>query len=248
MSAHTRRMPIYQSGNCPFFGLREHYSFYFLNRFVSRAVATTTALAAISLSSIALLLASSESTHATTVSVVGSYTVTYIPDSPTANGNAPTFTYAGDLNHMSFTENLTLGAAATSPTNFFTINPAGSCGSNCIKSANEGTVSSPKYYYMAQGTVSVTFSFSNLTVIPATSNLTETGLYQAKYGGLPLGPCAVPSGSGDTDCITWKTTAAGGHDPLYRQLHKWRYARHESAGCRGLGDHAQDHLPDLQDP
>jgi hypothetical protein len=153
------------------------------------------------------VLAGSENANAVTIH--GSYTVSYTPIA----GNSPTFTYSGALSHTSFTINPTLNGAATAQQNFFVINPTSSCGSNCIKGPNEGTTSHPKYYYTQEGTVSVTFSFSGLTVLSG-SYLTETGLYQAKYGGAALSPCALPSGSGDTDCITWKTTAQGGHDPL----------------------------------
>jgi len=125
---------------------------------------------------------------ATTISVNGSYTVSYTP----SVGNGPAITYG--LNHNGFTENLTLDVA-TSPTNFFTANPAGSCGTGC--STNNNT---------ASGTITVTFNFTQPS--GATGNLTETGIYQAKYSGSPL-PC-TSSPAGQTDCINWSSA----NDPI----------------------------------
>ena len=148
--------------------------------------------------------------NATTITVDGSYTVSYTPIA----GNSPTISY--NLSHTNFVETLTIGAAPTTPVNFFTINPASSCGSTCVKGPNEGTVSHPLYYYTASGTYTVNFNFSNITILTG-STLSDTGLYQAKYGGAPLTPCALNSGSGDSDCLTWSHHAAsqsGGSDTL----------------------------------
>jgi hypothetical protein len=51
-------------------------------------------------------------------------------------------------------------------------------------------------------------------VTSPTQDLTETALFQAKYGGLPLSPCALASGSGGTDCVTWTVGNPNGTDPL----------------------------------
>ena len=144
---------------------------------------------------------------ATTITVDGYYTVSYTA----AHGNSPTITY--DLNHTlshPFVETLTLGAAPTTPVNFFTINPASTCGSTCV-----GDTEGSHHYYTASGTYTVQFYFTNLTV--SNGPITDTGLYQAKYGGTPLTPCALNSGAGDSDCITWSHHAAsqsGGTDTL----------------------------------
>jgi hypothetical protein len=153
-----------------------------------------------------LFLMTGAAAYATTVTVDGNYTVSYTA----IHGNGPTFTYTGDLNHSAFAETLTLNSGVqTSAVPFFTIDPNGSCGTGCVGDT-EGT----HHYYTASGTISVTFGFTNLTVLSSSSTLTETGLYQAKYGGNPLSPCAIASGSGDTDCITWTANASGGHNPL----------------------------------
>ena len=147
--------------------------------------------------------------NATTVTIDGYYTVSYMP----LHGNSPTFTY--DLKHTSskpFVEKLILDA--TNPTTavpFFAINPSGSCGSTCVKGPNEGTANHHLYYYTASGIVTVQFDFKGLTVLSGSTS--DTGLYQAKYGGLKL-PCATNSSNGDTDCINWTTTINGVVNPL----------------------------------
>ena len=123
-----------------------------------------------------LFLTSAGAAHATTIPVQGSYTVT----SSNFTGK-PSLSY--DLSHP-FTENLTVGTNNwTSPVNFFTASP-GSCYSWCD----------------VTGTLTVTFSFSGLTV--ATGSLTETATYEAKYSGSDLS-CSGKSGSGQSDCIDW---------------------------------------------
>ena len=152
-----------------------------------------------------LALAGLAPASASTITVDGSYTVSYTPIA----GNSPTISY--NLNHNLFVENLTLGGPATTPVNFFTINPASSCGSTCV-----GDTEGSHHYYTASGIYTVTFNFSNLTILSG-STLSDTGLYQAKYGGAALDPCALNSGSGDSDCITWSHHAAsqsGGSDTL----------------------------------
>ncbi len=161
------------------------------------------------------LFSAAGTAHATTITITGSYTVSYTPIA----GNSPSITdrlgtWVSGV--RDFTETLTIGGPATTPVNFITVTPAGSCGSTCVKGPNEGTTSHPLFYYTASGTVGVAFSFSNITVLGG-STLTDTGLYQAKYGGSPLSPCALASGSGDSDCVTWShhsASSTGGHDTL----------------------------------
>jgi hypothetical protein len=76
----------------------------------------------------------------------------------------------------------------STPTNFFTASPAGSSGLYGI----DPTVT---------GTINVTLTFTEAGGV--TGSLTESGTYEAKYGGSPLSGC-TNSGSGDTDCIVWK--------------------------------------------
>jgi hypothetical protein len=134
------------------------------------------------------LLVSTGVACANTITVNGSYTVTYTP----SVGNGPSISYG--LNHNGFTENLTLGVASPQM-NFFTATPNGSCGTGC--GANNNT---------ASGTLTVTFSFTQPS--GATGNLTETGIYQAKYSGSPLS-CTTSPGP-QTDCINW----SGANDPI----------------------------------
>jgi hypothetical protein len=140
--------------------------------------------------------------NAATVTITGSYTVSYTP----IHGNNPTI--ADDLGSWvsgvrTFTETLTFGAAPTTGVNFITVTPSGSCGSGCVNNT-------------ASGTLTVNFAFSNITVLSG-STTSDTALYQAKYSGSALSPCALNSGSGQTDCVTWSGHAAsqaGGHDTL----------------------------------
>jgi hypothetical protein len=137
---------------------------------------------------VAAFLMSAGAACATTVALDGSYSISYTP----THGNGPTINY--DLGTYQsgkhdFTENLTLGTPTTA-TNFFTTDPNGSCGYNCVNST-------------ASGTISVTFDFTNLTPVNG-SDLTETGTYEAKYGGTKLGCTSSPGG--DTDCVLWGST------------------------------------------
>jgi hypothetical protein len=133
----------------------------------------------------AALLMTAGAANATTVT--GSYTVGYTP----INGGTLSAPAITDNLAASFSVNPTLNGSATSPTNFFTVNPSSSC-HNCGSSNT------------ASGTLTITFTFTNMTPVPG-SDLTETALYQAKYSGSALG-CAAASGSGQTDCVTWQGT------------------------------------------
>jgi hypothetical protein len=137
---------------------------------------------------VSMVLMSAGAAYATTATVNGSYTVTYTA----THGNGPS-SIPKDL-ATPFSENLTVGTP-TSPTNFFTVDPNGSCGSGCVNNT-------------ASGTLSVVFSFSNLTVATGSiPSLTEAATYEAKYGGSELG-CSN-SGTGDTDCVLWGSTTSG---------------------------------------
>ncbi len=129
--------------------------------------------------------------HAATLTVNGSYTVSYTP----TTGNGPSITdrlgtWVSGV--RDFSEVLTLGGSATAPVNFITATP-NSCesGSGFYCNRTSGT---------ASGTIAVTFAFTTPT--GATGNFTETGLYQAKYGGSFLS-CSGKSGYGQSDCINW---------------------------------------------
>jgi hypothetical protein len=123
-------------------------------------------------------LAIPEAAYASSVTVDGSYTISYTA----TKGNGPTDT--GDLgtkvsgSTYDFTESLTPGVT-TAQTNFISVAPAGSCGWGCGM-ANTAT-----------GTVSVVFTFSLPT--GATGTFTETGAYMADY-------------QNDTDSITWSSS------------------------------------------
>jgi len=164
-----------------------------------------------------VFLVAGQDAYATTVEIDGSYTLSYHATA----GNAPTLsdklgkTVKGV---RTFTEKLTLDANdPTTAVNFFTASPTSSCGSTCTPDV-EGTYNSRTHtwsyrtYYTASGTITVNFAFTNVTVL--SGDTSETGLYQAKYGGTPLTPCALASGAGDTDCITWDKS----NDPLVLNL------------------------------
>lgn len=138
---------------------------------------------------VTMVLMSAGAAYATTTETIdGSYTISYTA----IHGNGPSST-PKDL-AAPFSEVLTVGTA-TSPTSFFTVDPNGYCGTGCVNST-------------ASGTLSIVFSFSNLTVASSSiANLTETATYEAKYGGPELG-CST-SGTGNTDCVLWGTTTSG---------------------------------------
>ena len=103
---------------------------------------------------VTMVLMSAGAAHATTATVDGSYTVSYTA----THGNGPTST-PKDL-ASPFSETLTVGTP-TSAANFFTVDPNNSCGSGCVNNT-------------ASGTLSIVFSFSNLTVSSISiPNLTE---------------------------------------------------------------------------
>jgi hypothetical protein len=126
---------------------------------------------------VAAFLVGAGPTHAATVTVGESYTIIesgFI-------GHAPGITH--DLNgNLILTKN-----TWSTPTNFFTASPAGSSG----LSGSHPTVT---------GALTVTLHFSEAGGV--TGSLTETGTFEAKYGGAPLAGC-TNSPSGNTDCIVW---------------------------------------------
>jgi hypothetical protein len=127
---------------------------------------------------VAVVVTSAAPAYATTVSVGESYTVTETG----FTGNKPSIT-------KDLTGNLMLGLNTWSTaTNFLTLSPAGYSG----LSGSDPTVT---------GTITVTLNFTEAGGV--TGSLTETGIYEAKYGGAPLSGC-TSSPAGDTDCIVWK--------------------------------------------
>jgi hypothetical protein len=126
-----------------------------------------------------VFLGSAGPTFAATVSVGESYTITETG----FTGNTPGIT--DDLSHNG-TLNLTKNTWST-PTNFFTASPASHSGLY----GTDPTVI---------GTITVTLHFTEAGGV--TGSLTETGTFEAKYGGTPLAGC-TNSPAGDTDCIVW---------------------------------------------
>jgi hypothetical protein len=85
--------------------------------------------------------------------------------------------------------------------NLFQINPnpsSGSCGSGCV--VNSGLYGDS--YPVDTGTIKVTLTVAGY------GSITETGTYEAKYGGVTL-PCAAGDSNSktDTDCILWSNTS-----------------------------------------
>jgi hypothetical protein len=116
-------------------------------------------------------------TYAATVTVGESYSITETG----FTGNKPGIT--DDLSgNLTLTKNVW-----SSATNFFTASPARYSG----LSGSDPTVT---------GTINVTLHFTEAGGV--TGSLTESGIYEAKYGGSPLAGC-TSSGPGDTDCIVW---------------------------------------------
>lgn len=130
-----------------------------------------------------VLLVSGGAAHAVTMdTVTDTYTVTLSG----FTGNKPGIT---DI----LGSTLTLPHnTQTTPTNFFTASPSGSSG---LMGTNP-TVT---------GTITVKINYDDTTT-GATGSVTETGLFEAKYGGSPLTGCTT-SGWGDTDCIVWTGAA-----------------------------------------
>jgi hypothetical protein len=134
---------------------------------------TQTLLAA----AVTVFLTSAGPTYAATVTVGESYTITETG----FTGNKPGIT--DDLhNNLTLTPN-----TWSTSTNFFTAAPAGQSGLRGI----DPTV---------MGTINVTLTFTEAGGV--TGSLTESGIFEAKYGGSPLAGC-TNSGSGNTDCIVW---------------------------------------------
>jgi hypothetical protein len=123
------------------------------------------------------LLASLASAHAATVTVGESYTITETG----FTGNQPSI--SDKLNGNLTLTNNTWSTA----TSFFTASPANSSGLR----GRDPTVT---------GTLNVTLNFTEAGGI--TGSVTESALYEAKYGGSALSGCTNSSGP-DTDCIVW---------------------------------------------
>ena len=162
-----------------------------------------------------ILSAGTVSASPLVVELDGSYSVSYAPSTYVKNGhtrkqgNGPTIK---DVLSSPFDEkNLELDSTVTK--NFFTATPNSSCGSYCLNNT-------------AMGTITVTFSSLSLketignqvsifTLVPG-GNLSEIGIYQAKYSGTVL-PCAASDSAsthGQSDCINWKTNSNGGNNPI----------------------------------
>jgi hypothetical protein len=182
----------------------------------------------------AMLLMSVTASYATTLNIQGSFSLSYAPGTGTGSGGAtgaPSFdstpgdgavgngtsgynlygsnTFnSGSPTNVGFNQTLTIGAAATT-LNFFTANPAGSCGSSCSTTTNAVTGTKNT----ASGTITATFSFT--TPSGATGNMVDTAGYYADYNSgsptfaVPGGTCTGGSAS-QTDCIIWSTA----NDPI----------------------------------
>jgi len=172
------------------------------------------------------LLATAGAANAATVTIVGSYTLSYTPshgasDAVTLTGDLPTTsTSAGKVSSASWssstkTESFTLSFDATSPTTIPAINMFEAAPKD-TGSGTYVTVGGTRVYnadcnsacqgnnYTNDGTITVTFSFT-MPGVAGSPDLTMTGLYQAKYVGTHLA-CATGAGSpssGKTDCVTW---------------------------------------------
>jgi MYXO-CTERM domain-containing protein len=132
-------------------------------------------------------LTSAGAASASSIPITFTYSVSY----SATNGNGPSFT--DDLGTAgSYSANI--GSTQTTPTNFFTASPAGSCGSGCVNNT-------------ASGTVTVSFTGVKINGVSVAS-FSETATYQAKYGGTALSCTNSPSG--DTDCIDWTGATNGG--------------------------------------
>jgi hypothetical protein len=128
-----------------------------------------------------VLLMSAGGAHALTAQTVSdTYTITLSG----FTGNEP-----GITDHLGSSQSLTPGVPST-PTNFFTASPQGSSGLMGV----DPTVT---------GTINVTIHYTDGAL---NGSVTETGLFEAKYGGTPLSGCTT-SGPGDTDCIVWTGAA-----------------------------------------
>jgi hypothetical protein len=180
-----------------------------------------------------MLLMSVTASFATTLNIQGSFSLSYAPGTGTGSGGAsgaPTFnSIPGDGNvgttsasnlygsatfnsgapsNIAFNQTLTVGAAPKT-LNFFTANPASTCGTSCSSTMNAVTHTTNT----TSGTITATFSFT--TPSGATGNMTDTAGYFADYNtnsptfAVPGGTCIGGSAS-QTDCIIWSTS----NDPI----------------------------------
>jgi hypothetical protein len=123
-----------------------------------------------------VFLTSAGAASAASITVDGSYTVSYT----STHGSTPTIT--DDLgNSGSFSESLTQGTTYTTPTNFLEVAPAGSSGlcSTCT----------------ATGTINVTFSFTEPSGIIGTA--TASANYSATYN---------PNHNLESDFVDWTSS------------------------------------------
>jgi len=114
---------------------------------------------------------------------LNSYTVTYAATS----GTSGDVTFTKDL---ASPYTASIGSTQSTPTNFFTANPASSC-TSCTNNT-------------ASGTITVSFNFTQPTGI---STFTETATYKAQYIG---GTLSCSGDSGQTDCVDWTGATNGG--------------------------------------
>jgi hypothetical protein len=181
----------------------------------------------------AVLFMSATASYATTLNIQGTFSLSYAPGTGTGSGGAsgaPTFnstpgdgnvgtssssdlygtnTFSGTSpSNIGFNQTLTVGAAPTT-LNFFTANPAGSCGSSCSGTTNAVTGTTNT----TSGMITASFSFTTPT--GATGNMSDTAGYFADYNtnspsfSVPGGTCTGGSAS-QTDCIIWSTSS----DPI----------------------------------
>ncbi len=141
---------------------------------------------------VAGLALSTPAAFATPITLTFSYSVSEMYSS---SHGGPLITY--QLNRHRFSVAVPPLGTETSPTNFFTASPAGSCsGGGCV-GGRHGTE-----------TDTLTVTFTNLSIggIGTIGSLTETATYTAKYSGSELSCAAgdhVSPSRGATDCIVW---------------------------------------------
>jgi hypothetical protein len=187
---------------------------------IENRFATAKARRLLAAAAVVAVLVPAGAANAVTVTVTGTFKITYTPIS----GNSPSFSNpssssgprlitgtTGNNKYVDgssydigyFSVNLDVNGAASPTVNFFQINPSSSCGSGCPKGTSYA-LGYKDYYYTQSGTVNVAFDITSAMEVAGTDE-SVTGLYQARYGG-PILSCASTPNSpayGDTDCINW---------------------------------------------
>ena len=151
------------------------------------------------------LLMSAGSAYAITVdspiTISGTYSISFID--PSSNvGHKPTIKdklhQHGKPTGYFTTGPLTLGAAPTTPTDFFTATPSSSSGVDC---SSRGPDKCSATNDIAHSEIQVTLKFTDPTD-GVTDTLTEDGTFYADYKGVLPNGCTDSKGS-ETDCIVW---------------------------------------------